>query len=229
NIDLGCSAKEEELLSIPGKGWGPQQQKEMLDTYDERRCEQLLRRFVRNQNWQVPTLALFFADRSITDPRSKYLPSEVRAQWQQQLAKSSNPSPQQKELKQKHQHERLNIVDLMKRTGVPMLAGTDVGNPFVYPGFSLHDELALFVRAGLTPAEALKTATYNPAKLMGMLDRLGTVEKGKLADLVLLDANPLDDIANTQRIRAVLVNGKYLDRAALDKLLSDAVLSASTH
>jgi predicted amidohydrolase YtcJ len=68
-------------------------------------------------------------------------------------------------------------------------------------GFSLHDELALFVQAGLTPGEALKTATYNPAKFLGMLDQLGTVEKGKLADLVLLDANPLEDIHNTQKIR----------------------------
>jgi imidazolonepropionase-like amidohydrolase len=85
------------------------------------------------------------------------------------------------------------------------------------------------VQAGFTPAEALKTATYNPAKFMGMLDRLGTVEKGKLADLVLLDANPLEDIHNTQKIRAVVLNGRYLDRTALDKLLAEAAATASTH
>lgn len=109
-----------------------------------------------------------------------------------------------------------------------MMAGTDVGNPFLFPGFSLHDELAAFVRAGLTPGEALKTATYNPAKYLGMLDRLGTVEKGKFADLVLLDANPLEDIRNTRKIRAVVLNGRYLDRAALDKLLADAAASAGS-
>jgi imidazolonepropionase-like amidohydrolase len=90
----------------------------------------------------------------------------------------------------------------------------------------LHDELALLVQAGLTPGEALKTATCNPAKFLGMFDRLGTAEKGKLADLVLLDANPLEDIHNTQKIRAVVLNGKYLDRAALDNLLAQAVANA---
>ena len=104
---------------------------------------------------------------------------------------------------------------MMNKAGVPMMAGTGLGNPFVLPGFSLHDELALFVQASLSPGETLKTATYNPAKFLGILDRLGTVEKGKLADLVLLNANPLDDIHNTQKIRAVIVNGIYLDRAAL--------------
>jgi len=109
------------------------------------------------------------------------------------------------------------------------MAGTDLGNAFVLPGFNLHDELALFVQAGLTPGEALKTATYNPAKFLGLLDRLGMVEKGKLADLVLLDENPLEDIHNTQKIRAVVLNGKYLDRAALDQVLADAASNASTH
>ena len=86
----------------------------------------------------------------------------------------------------------------------------------------------MLVRAGLTPGDALKTATYNPTKFLGMLDRLGTVEKGKLADLVVLDANPLDDIGNTQKIRAVVLNGRYLDRTALDRLLADAASLAST-
>jgi imidazolonepropionase-like amidohydrolase len=109
----------------------------------------------------------------------------------------------------------------MHEAGVPFLADTDLGGDYIYPGFSLHDELALLVQAGFTPGEALKTATYNPAMFLDILDRLGTVEKGKLADLVLLDANPLDDISNTQKIRAVVLNGRYLDRTTLDKLLAD--------
>jgi adenine deaminase len=167
-----------------------------------------------------------------TDPRAKYLPADVRALWQQRLPKLE-PSPQQEEQRQKmeeqrqeEQRRRLMIIGMMNKAGVPMMAGTDVGNPFLLPGFSLHDELATFVRAGLTPGEALKTATYNPAKYLGMLDRLGTIEKGKLADLVLLDANPLEDIRNTRKIRAVVLNGRYLDRAALDKLLAVAAASA---
>lgn len=100
------------------------------------------------------------------------------------------------------------------------MAGTDLGADYIYPGFSLHDELALFVQAGLTPAEALKTATYNPAKFLDLLDHIGTVESGKLADLVLLDANPLEEISNTLKIRALVLNGRYLDRTTLDKFLA---------
>jgi imidazolonepropionase-like amidohydrolase len=103
-----------------------------------------------------------------------------------------------------------------------MLAGTDSPNPFVYPGFSLHDELGLLVRSGLTPAEALRTATVNPAIFLGLTDSLGTVSRGKVADLVLLDANPLTDIANTKRIRAVIQGGRLLDRTALDEMLANA-------
>jgi adenine deaminase len=95
-------------------------------------------------------------------------------------------------------------------------------NPFVYPGFSLHDELGLLVRSGLTPAEALRTATINPARFLGVADSLGTVASGKVADLVLLDANPLTDIANTKRIRAVIQGGRLLNRGALDAMLARA-------
>ena len=91
---------------------------------------------------------------------------------------------------------------------------------FVYPGFSLHEELELLVRSGLTPLEALRTATYNPADYLGALDSLGTVSPGKVADLVLLDADPLLDIRNTRRISAVIANGRLFDRAARAGLLA---------
>jgi imidazolonepropionase-like amidohydrolase len=222
NVDVGCSTKEKELLLVLDKMWGPAQAKETLDTYDQRKCEQLLEKFAHNQTWQVPTSALFFAERSVSNARAKYLPPDVRARWQQELLEPDSLSPQPLEDRERQLSERLKIVGLMGQAGVPMMAGTDVGNPFVYPGFSLHDELALFVRAGLSPGEAIKTATYNPAKFLGMLDRLGAVEKGKLADLVLLDANPLEDIRNTQKIEAVVVNGRFLDRKELDQLLAKA-------
>src|SRR5262249_806157 len=91
----------------------------------------------------------------------------------------------------------------------------------ILPGFSLHTELAMLVAEGLTPLNALQTATLNPAKLIHGTDSLGTVAPGKLADLVLLDADPLADITNTTMIRAVVANGRYFDRAALDKLMMD--------
>jgi adenine deaminase len=103
----------------------------------------------------------------------------------------------------------------MHRAGVRLLAGTDAPLPYLIPGLSLHDELALLVRSGLTPMEALRTATYNPAAYLGALDSLGTIRPGRLADLVLLDANPLSDIRNTRRIHTVIANGRVVDRAAL--------------
>jgi imidazolonepropionase-like amidohydrolase len=87
--------------------------------------------------------------------------------------------------------------------------------------------LERFVAAGFTPLEALQTATLNPAKFLGMEDRLGSIEKGKLADVVLLDANPLEDIRNTQKIAGVVVNGRYLSRADLDKMLAGVEQAAA--
>jgi imidazolonepropionase-like amidohydrolase len=89
------------------------------------------------------------------------------------------------------------------------------------PGLSLHEELVLLAEAGLTPLEALRTATLNPARVLGMADSLGTVEVGKLADLVLLEADPLADISNTQRVRAVIANGRLFRRADLDQMLAE--------
>ena len=112
----------------------------------------------------------------------------------------------------------LDVVGRMHRAGVRILAGTDA--PWlVVPGFSLHDELFLLVKAGLTPADALRAATFDTVEFLGLQNSLGTIETGKLADLVLLDANPLEDIRNTQKIDGVVMQGRYFDRHALDGLL----------
>jgi imidazolonepropionase-like amidohydrolase len=111
----------------------------------------------------------------------------------------------------------------LSKAGVGLLAGTDTPRPFIYPGFSLHEELALLVKSGLTPLEALRTATYNPASYLGSLDSLGTIGTGKIADLLLLDADPLRDIRNTTRISAVIANGRVFDSTARAALLSHVV------
>jgi len=110
---------------------------------------------------------------------------------------------------------------MMKRAGVDFIAGTDTVNPYVFPGFSLHDELALLVQAGFTPMEALQAATRDPARYLGRLDSIGTIEKGKIADLVLLDANSLAEIGNTRKINAVVVGGTLITKPELDKMLAD--------
>jgi len=111
-------------------------------------------------------------------------------------------------------------MSVVERLGFPILAGTDAVG--YRAQFQLHAELAIMVAEGLSPLNALRSATLNPAKMLRATDSLGTVAAGKLADLVLLDANPLVDITNTTAIRAVVANGRYFDRAALDALLSKA-------
>lgn len=113
-------------------------------------------------------------------------------------------------------------VGAMHRAGIEFMAGSDAGFPYIFPGFSLHNELLLLVQSGLTPMETLQAATRNPAKYLGLLDSLGTVEKGKIANLILLEANPLENISHTQKIAAVVLNGKLLSKELLQKMLSDA-------
>jgi imidazolonepropionase-like amidohydrolase len=123
---------------------------------------------------------------------------------------------------------RLRMVGEMNSAGVKLLAGTDTAYGYPVGGFALHDELALFVNAGLSPMEALQTATINPAKFFGKETELGTIEKGKLADLILLDADPLADISNTKKINAFVLNGRLFDRNGLGKMLIEIEAAANT-
>ena len=115
----------------------------------------------------------------------------------------------------------------LKDAGVKLLAGTDMPQAFVYPGFSLHDELGLLVEAGLTPLQSLQTATVNPAQFLGIKD-MGTIAPGTKANLVLLDANPVEDIANTKRISAVIMRGTLYRRNQLDELLNQSAQIAAS-
>ena len=192
----------------------------------------LFERFVANQTWQCPTLvsnrvlALSEIEASFArDERLRYVPASIRDSWlsgDQSLPWEDVPT------RLKRYGRQLELVGLMQRAGVRLLAGTDLGVAHVYAGFSLHDELVHMVEAGLAPLEALRAATIGPAEYLGRLDQLGTIEVGKFADLVLLDANPLDDIRATSNIRAVFVNGRHLDRQRLDRLLVEAAARAAT-
>src|SRR4029079_10482621 len=146
----------------------------------------------------------------------------LRDSWKNQDDfRLKNITPERSALYKVMFQKRLELIMTMHRAGVKMLAATDAWLWYVFPGFSLHDELELFVKAGLTPMEALQTATRNPAIYLGLMDMVGTVEEGKKADLVLLDANPLENISNTRRINAVVVNGKLFTKASLEKMLMD--------
>ncbi len=107
----------------------------------------------------------------------------------------------------------------MHGAGVPIAAGTDTPIGFAAPGYSLHTELEMLVRAGLSPIEALRSATLRPAEFFGLEGEMGTIEPGLLADLVLLAENPLEDIGNTRSVQAVVTRGRLLDRTELDALV----------
>ena len=113
----------------------------------------------------------------------------------------------------------LSLVGLMHEAGVPIGAGTDTPIAFAAPGYSLHSELEMLVRAGLSPMEALKSSTIRPAEFFSLEDEMGTIEVGKLADLVLLERNPLDDITFSRSVQAVVTKGEFLSRGELDALV----------
>jgi len=232
-VVLSCSAREDELRSemlkgganLPGGDRLRLEMDEAAASYDDRKAVPIFAHLAKNKTWQVPTLVVrvpyvqSFDTRVTTDPRLKYIPPSAQQRWTEEAKSSTDGATKAKTFEKQSQ-----IVGAMQRAGVPILAGTDAAwyQPYTYAGFSLHDELGLLVRAGLTPAQALQSATIDPARFLGRDKDLGSIEKGKLADLVLLDADPLSDISNTQKIKTVIVNGRVLDRKALDSLLTDA-------
>jgi imidazolonepropionase-like amidohydrolase len=123
----------------------------------------------------------------------------------------------------------MHVVAEMQAGGVRVLAGTDSAAPYVIPGFSLHQELALLVKAGLTPMQALQAATKNPAEFWGKSKTQGMIEAGKAADLLLLDGDPLRDIGNVDRIDTVVLRGRVLGRLELDELLKGVEKFAVEH
>ncbi len=228
----GSSTVEDDLMK------GPKGPARFLDTYDAANEAALIRLLAKNGTWQCPTLYwergqwLVDAIDPAKDPDAKYAPVSWREKsWPKFTAgiikdMDTDPLP----VREKFVEHELGIVKRLQQAGVPFLAGTDTpAGVDVVPGFSLHQELQRFVAAGLTPMEALQTATINPAKFLARTSDFGIVEKGKIADLVLLDANPLDDIRNTRKIAAVVANGRYFSRADLDRILADVEAYARGH
>jgi imidazolonepropionase-like amidohydrolase len=218
----GCSTEEDKFIHGEGN------LKLLLTTQDPARCDALIKLLAEHQTWHVPTLTWQRGGEFLDQldlkhqPLDKYVPAYWRdVTWRRfsdemmpDLLKDPLP------LRQDYFARNLQMVGALHRAGVPFLAGTDSApGVYVMPGFSLHDELSNFVEAGFSPMESLQTATSNPAKFLQMEASLGSVDPGKIADLVLLTANPLDNIHNTQKISAVIAHGRLFDRQALDRTL----------
>lgn len=209
---LAASSKQDEFMKAIIAGQPAPTLKSLLDSYSEEKAKSLFARFVKNQTYHVPTLVRWRDLLPLSHPQiAKYMTPALRADYAPSLKQTAATIESRKLSAESDQR----LVREMHRSGVKMLAGTDTR---VF-GYDLHDELAELVKAGLSPMEALQTATKNVAEYLGALPSIGTVEKGKVADLVVLTANPLDAIGNTKKIHAVVVNGRLLDRAALDRLL----------
>jgi imidazolonepropionase-like amidohydrolase len=235
-----CSRDEEALRAeyaaavASPKGWDSAavvarvQTRRVLDTFDAARCRALAERLRRNGTWMVPTMTVlrsiaFLDDTTLAaDPRMAYIPRWFSGTWNprndfrfRQLTAADWAMRKEVYARQRE------LVTLLHRAGVSFLAGTDLSNPYIYPGASLHEELRNLVAAGFTAREALATATVNPARYFQATDSLGRVAAGQLADLVVLDADPLADIANTERVHAVLLDGRLLDAANRERLLAE--------
>ncbi len=219
----GSSTIEDQLIT------GPRGPRKSVENFDQKRAGQLIALFVKDQTWQVPTLTWergqWLIDK--TDMKHQPLDKYVPVYWKEKtypsfvssIMKTLDTDPYR--YRERYFQMEMEMTQAMHKAGVPFLAGTDTAaGVYVVPGFSLHEELELFQQAGFTPMEALQTATSNPARFLGTEATMGSVAPGKIADLVLLDADPTVDIHNARKIQGVVLAGKYLSRTDLDQILS---------
>ncbi|WP_405282839.1 amidohydrolase family protein [Gaopeijia maritima] len=224
-----CSSQEQALraegvqaFDEPGR---------VVSTFDPAKCASLYARLAEREVWQVPTLItnrVWTADARIEDllldEGRLYTPTWEAAEWGWVESFLAWTPPDDRAAYEALYRLEQRIVGEMHAAGVPILAGTDFGNPYIYPGFSLLDELGELVESGLSPLAALQAATLDPARYLDRTDDLGTVSEGRLADLVLLDANPLDDIEHVRQIRAVVMNGRLFTSDDLARMKQEVLV-----
>lgn len=240
-ILFACSSDEsdlrKQLIAAASGAERDRVRKEQLrlivSSFSARKATELSRLFAKNDTWQVPTLLVqytyaFANPYELRDsPGVRYVPAGAVKGWIDRLNSFRKIRDEKDMNAQKRSYElEIQLVRMMHRAGVRFMTGTDA-ETFYPAGFGLHTELGLFVSAGFSPLETLQATTLNPALYFGKTADVGTVEVGKIADLVILEANPLDHIRNTERIAGVVTAGRYLDRKELDRLLSEAAALSS--
>lgn len=194
-----------------------------IENYDEERADEVLQALAENDTWQIPTLALntrsvekFYTDADWQETFT-LLPDSIEQEWYNSAEEAAQAEVS--EFRGEYSNWLFNMVGRINDTDIPLMAGTDTPIGLLTPGRSLHHELKVMVDAGLTPMEALETATLNPARYFEMEDELGTIDEGEWADLLILNANPLEDIENTLEIDTVIKQGKVYDQEALKGIL----------
>lgn len=237
NLELSSASNAEELLEerrqmlIDGKDdeggdlrsrIHSAQRETAIQNYDDQKNDEVLRVLAQNETWQIPTLALNLGatNRYYTEAEwletFRYLPQIVEENWRESAA--ARADSEVTAFRAQQSEWLLNMTGKIHRAGIEIMAGTDTPIGLLTPGKSLHRELLLLVEAGLTPMEALKTATLNPAQYFGMDDELGTIEEGMWADLILLNSNPLEDIRNTKEIHTVIRQGNVLNPDKINQI-----------
>lgn len=240
NLEFACASDWEALLKtrqkmlFDGKGEigstlrrniHKAQRSHAVANQDAARRTEVLKHLADNGTWQIPTFSIMtaFSERFITRPDWQqsftFLPSKIRDAWTKNSIAFARNTPID-EASKDYAKWMFDMVGHMQEAGVEIMAGTDCPIFYLTPGYSLHEELALLVKAGMTPLEAIGAATIKPAEYFDMDNELGLIEAGMFADLVLLEANPLEDIRNTLKINAVVRDGKLHDKAALEVLLT---------
>lgn len=201
-----------------------------LDPYeqaDRTRIPDLAAKAAEAEVWICPTLSLSKImaanaaefDKRRSDPTMRYVPPQERSFWEQRAHFYTSDEHNDPAIMKRGFETMLIVVKALHDAGARLILGTDTPNPFVVPGFSVHEELKHFVDAGLTPYEAIKAATRDAAEFVNALDEWGTVAIGRRADLILFDANPLDDVANVSKLVGVMLRGRWYTQAELQAKL----------
>ena len=228
-----CHAGAADFRALPDlqNAYDAELRWKMVDEHDGARCSELIKSMAASDTWWTPTLqvlqmsALSGDSAFRADSRLRYIPWLLRTLvWMPDADRSAREPADEsgRDLYGTLYDMALGHVGQAHSAGVKILVGTDAGDTYVFPGFGIHDELVELVRAGLSPASALRAATLDAAVFAGMDDDFGSIAIGKVGDLMLLDANPLDDVSHTRRIAGLFFNGEFFDRAALDELLGFA-------
>lgn len=233
SLAFDCSAKEEELrkkMRTGNERDGADATDEANRTFSPEKAAALWATFRHNGTWVTPTLFSIRANAhrledSAQDPQLAYLPPSLRKEWAPPASLSQEDRDAAAWWGRQFENDR-KLTGEMHRAGVRLLAGSDSLDRYVFVGTSLHEELRMLVDAGLTPLEALQAATRNPAEFLAR-KKEGVIAIGNAADLVLLDGDPLENIANTRKISGVMAAGRYFSRAELDAMLANARAAAA--